>query len=269
VAEDFPERARLLQLADRMKPEFVQLAYQIAVHGRKELSLAPDEQSGFVMTLLRLHSFRPVPIDASTTSLFAANDGTQTAITATSAPAQLIVPAERQNISFAKVQATRYDADSFLSASTPHSTQMDMSADTATCVAAIGSVRPAQCLGEWRNTLLALKLGGMARELAQHCELRDLDGDLISLRLAPAHRHLQIKPAQDKLQQALSEYLGKAIQLRIELADVEGVTPAAAAQHDRRERQDRAVSAIEKDGFVREIIEMFDATLIESSIKSV
>ena len=43
VADDLPERARLLDLAARLNPEFVQLAYQIAVHGRQELPLAPDE----------------------------------------------------------------------------------------------------------------------------------------------------------------------------------------------------------------------------------
>ena len=59
--------------------------------------------------------------------------------------------------------------------------------------------------------------------------------------------------------------MGRAIQLRIELAEVESITPAAEVQRGRRDLQDRAVAAIEKDGFVREIIEMFDATLVESS----
>jgi DNA-binding NarL/FixJ family response regulator len=49
----------------------------------------------------------------------------------------------------------------------------------------------------------------MARELGQHCEMRALDGVRIELCLAPAHRHLQMKPAQDKLQQSLSEYFGR------------------------------------------------------------
>src|SRR5690606_30696714 len=40
--------------------EFLQLAYQIAIHGRDELPLAPDEYTGFSMTLLRLHAFRPL-----------------------------------------------------------------------------------------------------------------------------------------------------------------------------------------------------------------
>jgi DNA polymerase-3 subunit gamma/tau len=59
IADDLPERSRLLEIAARLDPEFVQLAYQIAVHGRQELPLAPDEQAGFIMTLLRLYAFRP------------------------------------------------------------------------------------------------------------------------------------------------------------------------------------------------------------------
>ena len=59
IADDLPERERLLDMASSLDPEFVQLAYQIAVHGRHELPLAPDEYAGFIMTLLRLYAFRP------------------------------------------------------------------------------------------------------------------------------------------------------------------------------------------------------------------
>ena len=65
IADDMPERARILEIATALDPEFVQLAYQIAVHGRQELPLAPDEQAGFIMTLLRLYAFRPVSEDES------------------------------------------------------------------------------------------------------------------------------------------------------------------------------------------------------------
>ncbi|MBR0568553.1 DNA polymerase III subunit gamma/tau, partial [Azoarcus sp. L1K30] len=53
------ERERLVLHAARFDAEFLQLAYQITIHGRDELALAPDEYTGFVMTLLRLHAFRP------------------------------------------------------------------------------------------------------------------------------------------------------------------------------------------------------------------
>ena len=122
---------------------------------------------------------------------------------------------------------------------------------------------------DWHVILDALKLGGMARELGQHCELRSIEGAKVTLCLSPTHRHLQMKPAQDKLQQALSDYLARPVQLAIELEEIVGDTPAAAAQQRRAERQERAVAAVEQDEFVRGAIDLFDATLIESSIKPV
>ena len=60
VAEDMPEREQVLRLAQSFAKEEVQLFYQIAVHGRNELALAPDEYAGFSMTLLRMLAFKPV-----------------------------------------------------------------------------------------------------------------------------------------------------------------------------------------------------------------
>ena len=56
---DLPEYADILRLAAVFSPEKVQLHYQIVVHGRNELGLAPDEYAGFSMTLLRMLAFRP------------------------------------------------------------------------------------------------------------------------------------------------------------------------------------------------------------------
>ncbi|MEO7031768.1 MAG: DNA polymerase III subunit gamma/tau [Herbaspirillum sp.] len=60
LADDLPEREAVLRLAGLFDAEEVQLFYQIAVHGRNELNLAPDEYAGFSMTLLRMLAFRPV-----------------------------------------------------------------------------------------------------------------------------------------------------------------------------------------------------------------
>jgi len=53
------ERERFVALAQRLDAEQVQLCYQIALQGRTDLALAPDEYSGFVMTMLRMLAFRP------------------------------------------------------------------------------------------------------------------------------------------------------------------------------------------------------------------
>ena len=59
IADDLPERADILRLADLFDADEIQLFYQIAVHGRNELGLAPDDYAGFSMTLLRMLAFRP------------------------------------------------------------------------------------------------------------------------------------------------------------------------------------------------------------------
>ena len=59
IADDLPERSDILRLAELFEPEEIQLFYQIAVHGRNELGLAPDDYAGFSMTLLRMLAFRP------------------------------------------------------------------------------------------------------------------------------------------------------------------------------------------------------------------
>ena len=59
VPADLPEYNDVVRLASLFDAEEVQLYYQIAVHGRNELGLAPDEYAGFSMTLLRMLAFRP------------------------------------------------------------------------------------------------------------------------------------------------------------------------------------------------------------------
>ncbi|MBI3283663.1 MAG: DNA polymerase III subunit gamma/tau [Burkholderiales bacterium] len=65
LATDLPEREQVLRLAHSFGKEEIQLFYQIAVHGRNELALAPDEYAGFSMTLLRMLAFRPADGDAA------------------------------------------------------------------------------------------------------------------------------------------------------------------------------------------------------------
>jgi DNA polymerase-3 subunit gamma/tau len=59
LESDLPERDRIVALAKTLDAETVQLCYQIAVQGREDLPLAPDEHAGFLMTMLRMLVFRP------------------------------------------------------------------------------------------------------------------------------------------------------------------------------------------------------------------
>ena len=67
VLQQVPEAAqaswgdieRLSGLAAQIPPEELQLFYQIALTGQRDLPLAPDERSGFEMVMLRMLAFRP------------------------------------------------------------------------------------------------------------------------------------------------------------------------------------------------------------------
>ncbi len=247
IAEDTPDRSRLLALAGAIDAQTVQLAYQISVHGRHELPMAPDPHAGFVMTLLRLHAFAPrQPGEGpSPGKALAAPRAQAPAVKA--APSRISVPAR--------------------AAEAPVVQPLAIPAETMPAAQAVAA--DSEAPGDWQSILDSLQLSGMARALAQHCELLKLGGEVVQLRLPPAHRHLIMKAAQDRLQQVLGEYCGRPLQLQIEVAEVSTLTPAAILQQEREERQDRAVAAIEQDPFVREVIDIFDATLIESSIKPI
>lgn len=65
LSEDVFHKEKIMQLATKFSPEEIQLFYQISVHGRNELDLAPDEYTGFSMTLLRMLAFRPITAQES------------------------------------------------------------------------------------------------------------------------------------------------------------------------------------------------------------
>src|SRR5690606_2920451 len=63
--------------------------------------------------------------------------------------------------------------------------------------------RSASALVDWSAALSAMKLSGMARQLAQHCELMGESDGVVDLRLAEAQKHLLEKGPQERLRAAM------------------------------------------------------------------
>lgn len=88
--------------AQRLRPEVVQLWYQMALSGRRDLHLAPSPRAGFEMTVLRMLAFRPAGAVPATPEGTASGAGagvggnTQTAPAAAAASAQAAKPVEAQ-----------------------------------------------------------------------------------------------------------------------------------------------------------------------------
>ena len=105
--------------------------------------------------------------------------------------------------------------------------------------------------------------------LAQHCELTGYDDNGLELRVPEPHKHLLEKSYQEKLKLALNDYFGERITVTFAVGSGSGNTPAEKDHSEKQERQMRAIEAIEKDPFVRELVENFDAKVIDSSIKPI
>jgi DNA polymerase-3 subunit gamma/tau len=216
VPEDAPDRALIEELKSQFPAEDLQLYYQIAIQGRSDLGLAPDERAGFTMTLLRMLAFAPA--------------GQETAPrAAVSAPARAAAPATQ-----------------------PESKQPESKKNL-----------PADA--SWTELVARLGLTGAAGQLAQHCELVAREGTRVELRIPQAQQHLL--RFQDRLKAALEQHYGAAVRLVIRPGESAAASPAAIADRDKQQRQAQAVSAIEQDPFVRELVDTFDARVVGTSIK--
>lgn len=83
------DRELVLDLAGKLTAEDVQLFYQTALMGRKDLPFVPDAREGVEMTLMRMLAFRPVSVSQrglSEPAALAEVTASSTAATETSAP---------------------------------------------------------------------------------------------------------------------------------------------------------------------------------------
>jgi len=276
IGEDMPERERILALAKVFAPDDIQLFYQIAIQGRDDLSRAPDEYAGFTMTLMRMLAF--LPEDTSSVPAImpmpSAPETRHISSTSKAAPTGKNTQAAPEPEAAKPARAARDTAEVASPAGAANPVRAEDTAEVAfrPGIAEAQALKPSLAFSfsdDWMTTVTRLKLSGMPKMLAQHCEVKYFTPDEIEFCVPEIHRHLLDKSYRDRLQAALREYLGKPIRLKFSVGVVTGLTPAELENREKQDRQSQATAAIESDPFVRELVENFDAKLITSSIKPI
>jgi DNA polymerase-3 subunit gamma/tau len=277
-----PDHARMQTAAAQLDAETVQLYYQIALNGRRDLPYAPDEYAGFCMTLLRMLAFAPdgaksgrVAPDGAKSGHGAPDgaklmrdasggakpgSGTAAAARPAAAPVREAPVASRQ--AEAAASAVRH------AEAAPPARPAAPAAVEPEVEPAVVAQEPAPA-GEWDwlAVVAALRLGGMAKMLADHCELASRQANRITLRVGEAHRHLLDAGYKDKLVAALRETHGAALEVVFEIGAAAGQTPQQVRTRVREARQAEAVAAIEADPFVRELVDRFGGRIDASTIQ--
>jgi len=248
--------AALGGLAERLAPEDVQLYYQIATTGRRDLALAPDARTGFEMALLRMLAFRP------------ADDG-DAARPAKPAAARLSTPV-------APRPATATDAPrpaAPVSTAPVPAPAPPVERPVTPAVQAAPSPRVSRgdgSLPDWESMIERAGLRGPLGQLAQNAALRGREGNTWILALQPAHMHLAVEPMVGQMADRIGEALGEPVRLRFVSDQESGAhTPAARAATARQAAQTEAEQAIEDDPLVQALKRDFGARVVPGSIKPI
>ncbi len=267
VADDLPEREQLLSLAQRINPETLQLYYQIALLGRRDIGLAPDEFAGFTMSLLRMLAF--TPNEANTAAVNKISSTTQarppvaTLAAVPPSPPQTTPQAAQMRVEPAIAKPAIEQSIPATETPAPVSSAPISTATETSNYSESGS----SFSGNWRGLVDELKLG-LARELAKHCELVAYDEHSISLSVPESQKHLLSPNYQEKLGSAIAQHFDKKIKLQFSIGGT-GNTPAKQISQEKAQAQANAETAIEEDGFVQALINDFGATIIPNSIKPI
>jgi DNA polymerase-3 subunit gamma/tau len=228
-AEDDLKEEEYAELAEALPSENVQLFYQVAILGRRDLHLAPDPRSGAEMTLLRMLAFRPAG------SVDAGSGG---------APVKAAAkPAARSGRERQPMKASKTDA--------------------------APATRPAASWSEpdWTALVAQLGLGGAVRLLASNCTYIRRDGNTIQLGLDPRSESLLTRKRKDELAASLSSHFGETLSVDVALGTDAGETPVQVESRLADERLEAARQSLEADPNVQALKNMFGAELKADTIE--
>jgi len=237
--ESIGDADRVRALAGRIPPEDIQLYYQIATIGRRDLGWAPDARTGLEMTLLRMLAFRPASADEP-----GPNPGQSTP-----GPAHQAAPA------VSKTDSVEPEADA-------GNASRARSVSAAAEPAPAGDVEP-----DWERTVAALGLRGLAGELGANTVCQGMEEDRVQLALAPEHAHLGEERYRKRLEEALSQHLGRAVRIELARERPETETPADAGRRRADEQRAEAERAIAADPVVQALQDRFGAEVEDGSVQ--
>jgi DNA polymerase-3 subunit gamma/tau len=233
-------------LAEALGPNDVQLYYQIALGGRRDISVCRDERMSFEMTLLRMLAFEPGLASGQAKQ----RGGRREAAVAASRPGG----------------ATGGKAASLVEPSTPAVKPAPRS-QVRTATPAASAQPESLSIADWPALVRAAGLRGAVRNLADNCELDGCDRNRLELVLQRDKSNFNTDQVRRRLEQTLSEHLGRDVAVKITVGDPPRATPAEVRRANEDERMRQTREAIEQDPNIQAVQAAFDAVLEPDSIQ--
>ena len=226
--EDDIRDEQIAALADAMSPADIQLFYQTALIGRRDLHLAPDPKSGAEMTLLRMLAFRPAEAGAGGNAASGGGSaGKQASVRKTAAPVAKVAQAKRAE----PAGASKWQDP------------------------------------VWTELVPQLGLTGADRLLAASCALLERKGNTVFFSLDPASESYLTRQRKDSLAATLSRHFDEPLTVDIAIGKAAIESPMQEASREASERFEAERVKLEADPNVQALKDMFGAELKPDSIK--
>ena len=241
VLDDWPEAGEIRRLATQLTKEEAQLFYQITITSRPDLSLAPDEQTGFAMTLLRMLAFRP--------------GGSGGAAAPSAPPVASTRPAAAPVSKPTSAPVTK---------AAPAPAPAPTKSAPASASSAVAAERP-----DWHTLMRQLPVKGMVQQLAFQTELQDWvdSASGVKATIVTPMPQLASDASIARLAEALTTHFGKPVKIVIEKGQVEGKTVAKVDAQIHQEKRMNAEQMIAADPFIQQLQKEFGATVVGGSVK--
>lgn len=251
--------ADYVSLAGEINPEDVQLYYQIAVSGKRDMPFAPNPRIGFEMILLRMLAFHSVL------------GKEQQALSVAPKPApQIQSPSEntRKATKPAQVRAAEFDREPDVSIDGDENHEDKDAAPAPKSQGSPNGVNLASLDAQsWPQFAAALPLAGLGAELVKQCAWGELTDKNLSLKLAPSFENLKRDRYCKEVEEILQKQADRTIRLRIEIVDHNLPTAAQCDAEAQAQRMQEAEQAILEDPNVRALQEKFGASIHPGSVE--
>ena len=228
-----PNTNSIIKLSKRFQKEDIQLYYQIALMGRRDLPFSSEPKNGFEMTLLRMLAFRPI-----------------TEKTAEKKTVEIIRPIIQNNTSTKTSLPEIYEQNKEVKTE-KEKKPVSQSSNV-----------------DWNTLLPQLNLTGIDYSLASNCSLKKATNEQIELILNEKFSPLLNENCRKRLTETINKHFNKELAITITIGKPVVETPAEIAQRAADKQHQTAVKNIENDALVQSMAEEFGAIVDPSLIKA-
>ena len=267
---------RVRALAARMAPEDVQLYYQLATTGGRDIELAPTARIGFEMSVLRMLAFRPdaegerpraaaepvghaaAPSKPSASADTAALPNPTSATRGASPSSSPTASVRRQNSEIPVAPASSVAPHANAAARVPASVE--------TIPEAIK--RPVPTNGaDWIALVPHLGLVAVAGQIAENCTVLGHEDGVLRLGLRREHEFIATTRLREQVEQRIRDVVDRPVRVRFEVVSDVGDTAAQQNQRARSERQQQAERDFGADPHIKAALAALDGEIAPGSVR--